>query len=160
MIVSLQLSCQILSWCDGGACWRHAGMSVSTSLSSLLSLSLSPFCRTDLSVLLTLFPHLSVPAPPSILSFVLSLTLSLFLLPSLSFDLPPHFYLCSSAFKFKLIWWWSRWKHVGMSVFPLTSSHLSVCLSLSLSLHLPPPQCLILSDLYHHLYLCSSVVKF
>ena len=47
-----------------------------------------------------------------------------------------------------------------MSVFPLTSSHLSLSLCLSVSPPPPPPPGLILSDLYHHLYFCSSVVKF
>ena len=146
MIVSPFCLCssvvKFLSWCDGGACWWHAGMSVSTSplylsLIFLLSLSLSlPLLSYRLVCLANSLPSSLCSCSPL---FFIFCPISLFLFLSLLWFASPFFYLCSSAFKFKLIWWWSRWQHVGMSVFPLTSSHLSLFLSLSVSPPPPPP---------------------
>ena len=74
----------------------------------LSSLSLSSFFYLSLSLPLLLYKLvcLTNSLPSSLCScsplfFIFVLYLSSY--SSLSFNLPPHFYLCSSAFKFKLI---------------------------------------------------------
>ena len=114
ILLSMQLSCQIqanamVGPVDGMQVCQFLPL-LFISLIFLLSLSLSlPLLLYKLVCLANSLPSSLCSCSPFFFIFVLYLSSY----SSLSFDLPPHFYLCSSAFKFKLIWWWSRWQHVG-----------------------------------------------
>ena len=121
------------------------------SLSRLLSLSPSP--SLPLLSYKLVCPANSLPSSlyscsPLFLPFVLYISLPIPL--SLLWFASPFF--ISAAWLSNLSWYddeLSRWQHVGMSVFPLISSHLYS--SLFLSLHHPPPS----PGLMHSLWFVS-----